>query len=209
MTITSIVSLAAAMLVLAATPGPGIFATVSRALSSGTAAALDVIAGIITGDLIFLMFAIFGMAFIAQTAGQLFFIIRMLGAAYLFYLGFQIWRSAPETDSGTVNQALNHGGGHLGRYISGLLITLSNPKVILFYCGFLPTFIDLTVLELSDVIIVALVVSGTLFWVLMLYALLAGKAGRALKSGRAMKVLHRTAGSIMMGAGVAIGIKGS
>ena len=54
MTLMSITGLAAAMFILAITPGPGVFATVSRALSSGFRQAVPVVAGIVIGDLIFL-----------------------------------------------------------------------------------------------------------------------------------------------------------
>lgn len=63
-------SLALALLVLAATPGPGVFATVSRAMASGFLPALPVVAGIITGDLVFLLLAVLGLSFLAHLTSR-------------------------------------------------------------------------------------------------------------------------------------------
>jgi len=61
MTVESTFAFALAMLVLAATPGPGVFASVAQAISSGVRSSIDVIAGIVIGDLFFLMLAILGL----------------------------------------------------------------------------------------------------------------------------------------------------
>jgi threonine/homoserine/homoserine lactone efflux protein len=95
MSLLSIFSLAIAMFILAATPGPGVFATISRSLASGFVPSLAVIAGIVTGDIIFLLFAIMGLSVIAQAMGNFFVVIKIIGAAYLIFLGIKIWRSKP------------------------------------------------------------------------------------------------------------------
>ncbi len=82
-----------AMLILAASPGPGVFATVARALSSGFRPAVGVIAGIVAGDIIFLGLAVFGLSVIAQAMGEFFFIIKIVGGAYLIWLGLKMWRA--------------------------------------------------------------------------------------------------------------------
>ncbi len=94
----------AAGLVLAVTPGPGLFATVARSLASGFRPAIPMICG----------------------------------GTYLIYLGIRIWRTVPQA---VEPQAESNGrGSGLKYFSSGLMITLSNPKVMLLYCGFLPTF---------------------------------------------------------------------
>ena len=93
MTLLSTLSFTIAMLVLAASPGPGVFSTVSRSLSCGFRPALAVISGIILGDIIFLLFAIFGLAILAQTLGSFFIIIKLLGGGYLIWLGIKTFCS--------------------------------------------------------------------------------------------------------------------
>jgi threonine/homoserine/homoserine lactone efflux protein len=200
MTLLSTLSFALAMLVLAASPGPGVFATVSRSLSCGFRPALAVVAGIILGDIIFLLFAIFGLAVLAQTLGNFFIIIKLLGGGYLIWQGIKIFFSNVNlTDEKTKVMTSKS-----GNFIGGLLITLGNPKVILFYCGFLPTFVSLSELTLPDMFIIITVITTVLFVVLGSYAWLASSARQLLKTPLQIKKLNRSAGAIMATAGVVI-----
>ncbi|NNK85436.1 MAG: LysE family translocator [Desulfobacterales bacterium] len=189
------------MLVLAASPGPGVFATVARALASGFRPALAVISGIVLGDIIFLMLAVFGMSIIAQALGDLFFIVKICGGAYLIFLGIRIWLREPAPDS---NKNDNSNKPGWGNFVSGLIITLSNPKVILFYCGFLPTFLDLSILTPSDLALVVVIITFVLACVLSTYALLASRARRMFTNLKAARRLNRAAGGVMIATGVAI-----
>ncbi len=137
LTFYAAIGFAAAMFVLAASPGPGVFATTARALASGFHPAIAVIVGIVAGDIIFLLFAIYGLSMAAEALGNFFVIVKLCGSAYLIFLGVKIWFSKPKFE---VYRNDHFSGTLWGNFISGLVITLSNPKVILFYCGFLPTF---------------------------------------------------------------------
>lgn len=201
MTIYSAAGLAIAMFILAASPGPGVLATVARALSSGFRPALAVIAGIVMGDIIFLLLATFGLSIIAHVLGDLFFVVKLLGGAYLIWLGVKIWLNGTEpSDSDTPEKPHTP----LGNFTGGLLITLSNPKVILFYCGFLPTFMDLSVLTAVDLLMVVVIVSVVLGGVLTGYAFLASRAREIFSDRKSARRLDLAAGGVMIGAGVAI-----
>ncbi len=203
MSIISLASLSAAMFILAATPGPGVFATTSRSLASGFSQALFVILGIVTGDILFLIFAILGMSVIAKALGGFFIIVKVIGGIYLIFLGVKIWQSGPELPS----ESEKKNNTRFGNYIAGLIITLSNPKVILFYCTFLPTFMDLSVLTFFDISMVAMVVSAVLGTVLIVYAYLADRARIMFSTTRSVKRLNRTAGGVMVATGIAIAVK--
>ncbi len=204
MTIYSAIGFSAAMLVLAASPGPGVFATIARALASGLRTSLAVIYGIIVGDIIFLIFAAFGLSMVAQALGDLFYMVKICGAAYLIWLGVRIWfkKPAPVTE----NQNLKT-HSQWGNFATGLVITLSNPKAILFYCGFLPTFLDLSALTLIDLVIVVTIITIVLGCVLGTYAFLASRARRMFTNQKAVGRLNHTAGGVMVAAGVAIAIR--
>ncbi len=205
MSLVSIFSFAIAIFVLAVTPGPGVFAIISRSLASGFKTTLVMIAGCITGDIIFLLFAIMGMSVIAQTMGTLFLVVKIVGAAYLIFLGIKIWISKPVP----VNRQQINGkkAVRYGNYLSGLGITLANPKVILFYCGFLPTFMDLPSMTGFDIFLVTIVLAMVLSVVLICYAYLASSARLFFSSPRSVKWLNRTAGTVMISAGAAIAAK--
>ncbi|MCG8427185.1 MAG: LysE family translocator [Chromatiales bacterium] len=200
MTVMTTLALAGAMLLLAVTPGPGVFATIARALVSGFSHAAVVVGGIVLGDILFLLLAIYGLAVVAEWLGGLFTIVKYIGGLYLIWLGWQVWRNA---DKPLPIQGVNETSWHVN-FFSGLAITLGNPKVILFYLGFLPTFMDITALTLSDVVIAASVVSAVLAAVLLSYAYLAARASRALTEGHAAKRLHAMAGGVMMGTGAVL-----
>jgi len=201
LTLYSIIGFSVAMLVLAASPGPGVFATVARALASGFRPALAVISGIVLGDIIFLLFAFFGLSMIAQALGELFFIVKICGGAYLIFLGIRIWIREPAL---ALKENGKHTGTALGNFVSGLIITLSNPKVILFYCGFLPAFLDLSALTLSDLALVVGIVTIVLACVLSAYALLASRARKMFTNRKAAQRLNRVAGGVMVATGIAI-----
>lgn len=200
MSLLSLGGFALAMLVLAVTPGPGVFATVSRALSAGFGNTLPLIMGIVAGDLIFLLFAIYGLSAIAQSFNTLFVLIRYLGSGYLFYLGVKLWRAQG------VQPELKPSGRKPGirGFWGGVSITLGNPKVILFYCGFLPHFMALDGLTLMGVVVIATTVALVLGSVMLFYAYTAARARLLFRSEAARQRMNRTAGSVMIGTGVAM-----
>ncbi len=203
MSLLSVLLLAGAMFLLAVTPGPGVLATVARALASGFRPAALVVAGIVLGDIVFLLLAIFGLGALAVILGDLFSVVKYLGAAYLIWLGLRLWFSEPTPPHEQVNPDTRASGNLL----SGLLITLANPKVILFYLGLLPTFIDLQRLTAVDILITVAVVSTVLGATLLGYALAAARARDLIRSRRAARNLNRSAGAAMLAAGATLAFK--
>lgn len=201
MTLESTLAFGLAMLILAATPGPGVFASVAQALSDGFRSSINVIAGIILGDLLFLILAILGLSAVAKAFGQFFFLVKIIGGAYLVWLGFKMWTKQPVPLNSTVDTGAKNGWQ---RFMGGLFITLSNPKVILFYCGFLPTFMDLTGLRAVDIAVAASVVTVVLSGVMMIYAYSAAQARRLFTSPKATRNLNRGAGTVLIGTGALI-----
>jgi threonine/homoserine/homoserine lactone efflux protein len=88
--------------------------------------------------------------------------------------------------------------------LGGLALTLGNPKAILFYAAFLPTFIDVTRLDGGDIALAVAVVTLILFLVMLGYCSLAARARRLFQSRRSMRWLNRGAGTLMIGAGAAV-----
>lgn len=204
MTLISILALAGAMLLLAITPGPGVFATVARGLASGLKVSAFVVLGIVAGDLIFLLFAIYGLATVAENLHGLFVVIKYVGAVYLINLGVRLWFAIPDK---TQVQAETEDLSWQSNFLTGLFITLGNPKVILFYLGFLPTFVDFTSLTSSDVGVIATVVSLVLGLTMLAYAYAASKARALFKDVSAERWMNRSAGSAMIATGSALAIK--
>lgn len=199
----TILAFSGALFIFMASPGPGTFAVVARALGSGFSHAFSMSLGMVLGDLVFLLMAIFGLNAIAQMMGDIFVLVKYIGGIYLMYLGIKIFFSKPST-----NSIKSSTGKSLAKdFISGFLICISNPKVILFYLGFLPTFINLSTLTKGDVLLVSTLVVSILTVVLGGYSYFASKAREIIKKPRTQTMMNRFAGSIMFGAGTALIIK--
>jgi len=193
-----------AILIFSVTPGPGVFAILARAMTQGAAACLNLALGMAVSDIIYLILACYGLATIAENWGGLFTVIRIVGALYLIYLGWKMWRSRSQI--ATINQQ-DQPRDQIMTFMQGFLISASNPKVILFYIAFLPTFMDLNALSATDIAAAAVLTLTGLMLGLMLIAMSASWARGKLRSKRAMQGLNRVAGSIMVFAGIYIGVR--
>ena len=209
MTLTSTLALIIAVFVLGITPGPAVFATIARALASGFRPAAALNAGVVIGDIVLLLLTIFGLAAAAQAMGDLFVVVKILGGVYLIWLGWRMWTAVPSDPAAVVaSRAATIAAASAPvvwrNVAAGLMITLGNPKAILFYAAFLPTFIDLTRITARDIAIIAAVIVAVLTVTNLTYAALATSARSFLYSRRAMRNLNRTAGTLMIGAGVVV-----
>lgn len=204
-TFESAVTYFLAIFIFAITPGPGIFALLARGMASGARACLPLALGMAVSDIIYLLLAFYGLAALADHWGEAFTILRYAGAAYLFYLGWKMWTAPIEAAPPAMEQRR---GDIFKSFVQGFLISAYNPKVILFYIAFLPTFIDLTLLDKADMVAtVGLTLVGFILG-LMLVASGASRARRFFQSERAIKGTNRTAGSLMVAAGTFLVAKG-
>ena len=204
LSLETLLAFSLAMLLLAVTPGPGFLMVVARALTGGFAAGLAAIAGLVLGDLVFLVLAALGLSALAAVLGEFFLAVKLLGAAYLIWLGVKTWRRRPALPDLDRPEAPMTKISHHRSAALGFFITLGNPKVILFYGALLPTFVDMAALTSGDVMLLSAVVAAVLFAVLGVYAFFAARAGRALRSERALIWLNRMTAGLLVGAGLAV-----
>ncbi|MFV2033206.1 MAG: LysE family translocator [Gammaproteobacteria bacterium] len=186
------------------TPGPGVFAILAKSLAESVRPCIAISLGMAVSDVVYLVLASYGLAAIAGQWGILFTLIRIAGAIYLIYLGWKLWRSRAEyiEQDNRLSRASNMAG-----FIQGFLISASNPKVILFYIAFLPSFVDLASLGTQDFLVVATLTFLGISLGLLTIAASASWARQYFRSEKAMKGLNRLAGSIMMSAGIYLGTR--
>ncbi len=198
MNIEALIALVVATAILGAVPGPVVAALVGRALFSGVQSTFGLLAGVFVGDLVWLLAAVSGLGYLAATYSTLFLVIKYVGAAYLIYLGIGAIRHAMDKNQEIkIPTSAKKGGG----FLSGLLITLGNPKLVAFYVGFLPTFIDMEALAFQDAAVAAVLVPTTFCIVNFFWALGASKARTVFKSATPMRVLNYVSGGLLVGAG--------
>jgi threonine/homoserine/homoserine lactone efflux protein len=203
MHLSVLAAFALALAIAVALPGPGIFAVVSCAIGRGFREAMALIAGVIVGDLIYFYLAVLGMAALARSMGELFFYVKLAGAAYLIWLGYRLWRqpvAATDAAAGAPTDRRGYGRSLLG----GFVVTISNPKTIGFYAGLLPTFIDLEKLTAPDALAMGVIVVLIVGAIPAAYAYAAARSRRFFQSPSRLKLLNRTAGTMMIGSGVTV-----
>ncbi len=204
MDLAALIVFTSALIVAAASPGPGIIALVARVIGSGPHGAAAYGAGFVIGDLFWLTVAILGLAVVAQAFSEIFLVIKYGGACYLIYLAYCMW-TAPVRPVEVAAGTPPAGWGRL--FLTGLAISLGNPKVAAFYVALLPSLIDVTRIDMlgfAELVAICVVV---LTVVLGVYVIAAARARALFTSPRAMRLLNRTGGTMLAGAAVAVAAK--
>jgi threonine/homoserine/homoserine lactone efflux protein len=203
MTLSTIATYALALFVVALIPGPGITALVARALGTTFSESLAMAVGISLGDLVFLTAVVLGLSVVAQTFGFVFLVIKYAGAAYLAWMAYKIWTSGiVRTDIKVASRA-----SVFQATMSGLFVTLGNPKAMLFYLALVPTIVDITKVTFADYVILLAVSMGVLLVVTIPYIALAAKARDLLRHPAALKRLNRASATFLAGTAGYIAIR--
>jgi threonine/homoserine/homoserine lactone efflux protein len=197
MSLQAYLAFVAACIALALVPGPVVTLLIGNGLRHGTRAALINIAGVQAGLLIVIGIVAIGLTSLMATMGYWFDWLRLAGAAYLVWLGIKLIRAPAEGISAEEAPPPPRGGF----FLQGLLVLLSNPKLLIFFGAFLPQFMDMSRDHVSQVTLLGLtfmVIAGLTDGI---YALLAGRA-RKFFSARRTRLVSRISGSFMIGGGV-------
>jgi len=187
--------------IMIALPGPSVLLTVAHSISFGWQRAIATVAGETMGIAVQLIVAAIGLTSLLNVVAGAFEWIRWAGAAYLVFLGIKQWRSASESlavDTSSVSKK--------NLFVQGLVITIPNPKSLIFIAAFLPQFIDVARplgLQLTFIVPTFLVIT---FTVTSVWALVAGNVRGLLQSQRVFKSVLRTAGGLMIIAGVGLAL---
>lgn len=197
MSLNMLITLFTAMVLLAAAPSLSVSTVVSRAASFGFVHGACVTLGIVLADLLFILIAIFGLSLLVAGMGELFYLVKYAGAAYLIWLGVRLWHQS----NATYESKINAGASYFSSGLAGFLVTLADQKAILFYLGFLPAFIDLGAVTTSDIVSILLIATLAVGGVKLVYALMAAKIATRL-SGRWVMIGNMLAACVMIGVGL-------
>lgn len=187
----------AASVLLGVAPGPDNLFVLTQAALHGRTAGLFVVMGLCTGLVAHTSAVAFGVAAIFQASALAFSVLKFIGAGYLVYLAWQVFRAKPAS----VSDKTAVPPDSLGLYRRGILMNVTNPKVSIFFLAFLPQFADpgrgsvtIQMMLLGGIFIIATVlVFGTV-------AIVAGSLREwLLKSDRAQTRLNKLAGLVFIG----------
>jgi len=197
-----------ALLVIIA-PGPDTVLVTKNAVLHGRDAALGTSLGVNAGLLIWTVAAAFGLAAVVRESAVAFTILKLVGAAYLVWLGVQALRAArrhPAHDPASRRDPSRRVGAMLG-FRQGLLSNLANPKIAVFFTSLLPQFVSP-----REPVLVPFLLLGGLFVVMTLvwlcgYAFLAARISRVLTRPRVKATLDRVTGIVLIGLGIRVALE--
>jgi threonine/homoserine/homoserine lactone efflux protein len=190
----------AAVTILILIPGPNVALIVANSVAYGPRYGLLTVAGTSSAMVVQLGLTALGMTTVLGVLADWFEWVRWLGVIYLVYIGVRQWRAVPVDLTRTKPQAKSV----RAIYVRGLLVSLTNPKTLLFYAAFLPQFItedgqieaQLTVLSLTFLAI-AVLLDGA--WAL------AASGARSFLATRG-RIRNRLSGGLLIGAGIGLAL---
>jgi homoserine/homoserine lactone efflux protein len=196
-----LLAFAAASVILIVIPGPNVALIVANSVAHGARYGLMTVAGTASAMVLQLALVVLGASALLGTLADVFEWLRWLGVAYLLWLGVRTWRAASADLSGIKAERRSM----ISIYVRGFLVSLTNPKTLLFYAAFLPQFVSTAA---GDATRQLLLLAGTFLLIAVLldgaWAMLASRL-RALLQARA-KLRNRITGGLLVGAGVGLAL---
>lgn len=199
----SLILFLAAGLALNFTPGPDMLYVAARGASEGRAAGIVSALGIGAGTLVHIALVALGLAALLVAIPVSYLALRIVGAAYLIYLGVRAFRSQGALASRRLKST-----PLLGVFGQGVVTNVFNPKVALFFLAFLPQFVDPSRGNPSlQVVVLGLLFDTTGTLVNLAVALGSSRAGAPLRmSDRASGALHKCTGVLFIGIGIRLAL---
>jgi len=186
------------------TPGPTMLLALNNGATRGMRVAACGIAGAALSDLILIGAVGCGLGAILRASEQLFTLVKWVGAAYLLYLAWALWRAQPGLPQA---EAAAVAGARSGRaaFVRSLLVALSNPKGLLFFSAFLPQFVRPELAVAPQYATLAVLTALIDIALMSVYAL-GGHHAMRLLSVRALRWLNRGCAGMLAGLAVALSL---
>jgi homoserine/homoserine lactone efflux protein len=182
--------------VIVIVPGPSVTLIVANSLRHGSRAGLLNVVGTQAGLVAIIAVVGLGLTSMIEALGHWFDVLRLVGAAYLVWLGWRMLRA-----EGGINVPEGAKPPRSGFFTQGLLVALSNPKTLLFFGAFFPQFIDPRGDHALQIAIMGLTALAFAAVSDSAYALLSDRAGRLLSRHR-VRLISRLSGGFLIGGGL-------
>ena len=160
--------------------------------------ALAGILGIALAILVVAAISATSLGIILASSVMAFTFVKLIGAAYLIYLGVKMWR----TKRTIATEAIRKEGSLLKCFAEGFLVSISNPKAVIFFISIFPQFIDLSQEYKPQFILLAVTFSALVIVIHTTYALFSSFAKAKLASGNIGSILNKVSGGVFVGFGI-------
>lgn len=185
------------------TPGPDTAMTIRGVMLGGRAGGLATAMGVALGQVIWALATAAGLVAVLLASEPVFQAIKLLGAAYLVYLGgHMIWGAWRRTNAGLPTRVEGRPLSSLSAFRQGLISDLGNPKMAVFFASIVPQFAHPGEGMFSGLALLGLVFSGLTFIWLALYAVALARLGRFLGRPRVRKPFETIMGGLLIALGV-------
>jgi threonine/homoserine/homoserine lactone efflux protein len=184
---------------LLAIPGPTVMVVVSYALGKGRSSAWSTVPGVTLGDFTAMTVSVLGAGAILAASATLFTVLKLFGAAYLIWLGIQLWRADPSPEAVTSGD-LTAPGRRM--FWNAYIVTALNPKSIVFFIAFLPQFIDPSAPWIIQFVVLEATFLGLAAANVVMWALLIEQIRTRFQRPSTLRRLNRIGGSFLIGAGL-------
>ncbi|MGY2289460.1 LysE family translocator [Pseudomonas sp. SDO528_S397] len=196
MDLTTLALFLPACLALNMAPGPNNLLSISNATRYGLRISCIAGAGRLLAFAIMIALASAGLAVVLQTSELVFYGIKIVGAAYLFYLAYQLWRAAPQQD--VESEGARVGLWELAR--QEFFVAAGNPKAILIFTAFLPQFVDPAADIGSQFTVLGMLFLGLEWIAIGVYAYIGLHMRRWLAQPRGKKIFNRCCAGLLSAA---------
>ncbi len=204
MTLSTYLLYLAAVALLVLTPGPTMLMSMTNAIAHGAPKAMASASGSITAALGMILLSSLGLGAVLAASDTAFWVLKLVGGAYLIYLGIKTFRSPVSSFDMPASSALGDASTGMSMrklYVQGLLVGGSNPKALLFFAAFFPQFVDASQAWAPQFAILALTFVAFEFTTLSLCTLFAARIAPWLRQAGRAKVFNRISGSLFTAMG--------
>ncbi|RVU36385.1 LysE family translocator [Hwanghaeella grinnelliae] len=201
MSLETWIAYAVATEILLIIPGPTVLLVIGYALTRGRGPALWAVVGSCLGMTCAFAVTFAGLGAVLAASATVFTVMKWVGAAYLVYLGVQMWRAKADTML-KVEGVPGEKPRQRSTFLHGFITTILNPKVVVFLVAFVPQFMNPAAPALPQAIIMTATFVTLAFLSDGAYAVFASKARQSLMGERTVKWVQRTGGSLLIGAGL-------
>lgn len=195
MTLSALGLFAAAIFILAISPGPTAVALVARVISHGGLSVLPFTAALWIGEAFFFTVAVLGLSALLTQFAWALVLIKWAGVLYLVYVAYRLWFAAAAQDA-----QLAEPGSPVRLFFAGLAVTFTNAKVIAFYLAFLPAVVDFAHISFASWLELTLILISVLAAIDLAYIFLAEVARHRLRSLGSLRLLNKCSALALAGA---------
>lgn len=184
-------------------PGPAVMLTINNSIQKGLLKSFAGILGISLAILLVAIISATSLGVVLASSAVAFNIIKIAGSVYLIYLGIKMLRSEV-----TNNITKEQEGSFLKCFMDGFLVSVSNPKAVIFFMSIFPQFIDLTQEYTQQFILLAATFSFLVIVIHTIYAVFAFYAKSRLSSRNDNAILNKISGGVFISFGVGLAASG-